>query len=455
MNCTLFETYPRFLPGTGQPGDGAFRQSPFSPFSPSGSIRASAIILAAGFSSRMGGFKPLMPLPSPEGERPALDILLESYFRIGVHDIVVVSGYRGDEVDARARQAGTLGVRNLRPEDGMFSSVLLGLAHLPERCTHIFIHPVDVPLVRLLSLRCLLVAAEAHPNAVCVPVFDGKSGHPPLLPATPEVIRGLFGYGNGGSLRLALSSLPRVDVPVPDSLMPMDMDTNADYVAMRERARRIDLLSPEEASALMRIGNIPQEIRKHCLAVGAVGRTLALALQTEGPSHLPDDVLSGGLTHDIAKGLPRHDKAAGNFFRENALPGMADMVEDHMDLEMAKGGQLSERELVFLADKYVCGTRPVPLEERYRKKLELFAAQSNILAAVRERLERAKSVERHFMLGCGRDPFDLARTALPDAGADEVETLDSTLTQRGEKKDINQHWQALPPPVTTSSRKSC
>lgn len=135
MNCTLFETYPRFLPGTGQPGDGAFRQSPFSPFSPSGSIRASAIILAAGFSSRMGGFKPLMPLPSPEGERPALDILLESYFRIGVHDIVVVSGYRGDEVDARARQAGTLGVRNLRPEDGMFSSVLLGLAHLPERCT--------------------------------------------------------------------------------------------------------------------------------------------------------------------------------------------------------------------------------------------------------------------------------------------------------------------------------
>ena len=54
-----------------------------------------ALILAAGFSSRMrSGFKPLLPVPLAEGHRTALECLVKLYKSLGIQRIMVVSGYR-------------------------------------------------------------------------------------------------------------------------------------------------------------------------------------------------------------------------------------------------------------------------------------------------------------------------------------------------------------------------
>lgn len=58
-------------------------------------ILINGLIVAAGLSKRMGQFKPLMPLQGKTVIENAINSMLES----GVHQVVIVLGYRADEVE--------------------------------------------------------------------------------------------------------------------------------------------------------------------------------------------------------------------------------------------------------------------------------------------------------------------------------------------------------------------
>ena len=67
---------------------------------------------------------------------------------------------------------GLRAVRNPRPEDGMFSSICTGLQAVLDQAREdgvapeqggVFVHPVDVPLTRRLTLLALLRTADAVP----------------------------------------------------------------------------------------------------------------------------------------------------------------------------------------------------------------------------------------------------------------------------------------------------
>ena len=80
--------------------------------------RIAALILAAGRSSRMGGFKPLLDL----GGRTVLETLVETYRAAGLGDLLVVLGHRAEEVRPLLDARGVPWVVNDRPERRMFSS---------------------------------------------------------------------------------------------------------------------------------------------------------------------------------------------------------------------------------------------------------------------------------------------------------------------------------------------
>ena len=143
-------------------------------------MRACAIILAAGFSTRMAPmFKPLLPIPFPWAEESAVASLCRRFREEGALP-VVVGGNEAKKTRREACASGGIFVRNQHPGQGMFSSITAGLAALPDECTHFFMQPSDVPLVRRMTLRLLLERA-AESNAVLVPSFRGKPGHPPLF----------------------------------------------------------------------------------------------------------------------------------------------------------------------------------------------------------------------------------------------------------------------------------
>lgn len=378
-------------------------------------MNAYALILAAGFSSRMQPhFKPLLPLPLPEGHLSALAGLCALYQSEGVHP-VVVGGNRAEDTKRAAEACNAAFALNPHPEKGMFSSIRAGSAALPGDCTHFFVHPVDIPLVRRMSVRALLEEAEHSPDVPLIPAWRGSTGHPPLFPAA--MLPSLRDAGDEGCLRdLLQGACPRL-VPVADSFIVQDMDTPEEYAALCTLAPSQDILSPEEAKEFLAVRRVQERGRLHCLAVGAVAEAFALALnraralRRETPLS-PSLALAGGIVHDVCKGQEHHEAAAGRLFRSLGMERMARLVEDHRDLTLPDDSPLSERELVFLADKYVRGSSPVPLRERFQSKMERFADDAEACAAITGRMGRALALAERFARECESDPEALARQAL-------------------------------------------
>lgn len=358
------------------------------------------------------GFKPLLPLLFADGARGALEAVVKLYRGAGIENILVVSGLREEEIAREAERLGIAHAHNLRAEQGMFSSVCAGLAGLTglAACARCFVHPVDIPLVRPLTIDALLEQARRKPQAALVPTWKGEEGHPPLLPAA--LFSAISNYDGPGGLRGALEHPPRLGVPTADANILRDMDTDEDYDAACLCAGRAHLLEPEEAEELLRLRGTGERGLAHARSVAAVAVAFAAALNNVGFPLDPRLAETGGLLHDLCKGQAQHEAAAGEALRALHLPALAPLVEGHRDCMLAEDAPVTEKELIYLADKYVYGDRLVTIEQRFGQKLERFAGDEAACAAIRGRLARALALERRFGRESGLEAFATARAAL-------------------------------------------
>ena len=86
------------------------------------------LIIAAGYSSRMNDFKPLLPF----GETTALERLIQTYEAHGLEHIYVVVGHRQDDIRDVLRAYKVQIVFNEAYDQGMFSSIQKGLDAMDE-----------------------------------------------------------------------------------------------------------------------------------------------------------------------------------------------------------------------------------------------------------------------------------------------------------------------------------
>ena len=309
-------------------------------------------------------------------------------------------------------------VRNPRPASGMFSSITTGLSFLLKknpRARTCFNQPVDVPLIRPLTLLALHQKALSEARAICLPTFHGKTGHPPLIPysALPHI---LAWQGDKG-LACAMQKLPQSLVEVPDAMILHDMDKPCDYQRLCQLAPSTEFLHPREARELLRIQQVSAKGLRHGKAVGAVAAhfayTLARARRQKGesPKLFPWLARSGGLLYDLAKGSARHEEAAANMLCAMQLPLMARLVRDHWDLTLTALQAISKRELVYLADKNCYGSSFVSLDQRFGQKIQN-APDPQSAQAIAVRRQHAKDLATRLAMEIGKKPEVLAYEAL-------------------------------------------
>ena len=200
-----------------------------------------AILLAAGLSTRMGAFKPLLPLAG----KPLILRVIDSLRNSGaIGDILVVTGYRAAEVEGALVDAGVRAVFNPNFERGeMLSSVRAGISALaarggrPEGFVLAF---ADQPAVLSSTIRALVAAFQAQKSSLALPQYTGRRGHPLVLSTAlmPEIAA----LGPAETLREVIHRhLPRAAlVTVDDRSVLDDLDTPEDLA----RAQAAFLISP-------------------------------------------------------------------------------------------------------------------------------------------------------------------------------------------------------------------
>jgi CTP:molybdopterin cytidylyltransferase MocA len=138
-------------------------------------VRIHAIILAAGAGTRIGGPKALLRIGG--------ETFLARVARIvGRPEVTSVIAVLSPDVARVVKEAGLpdpVGtVVNPRPEDGMLSSLLIGLeAAEAGGADAVLVHPVDHPLVDVATVDRVIVALE-QAAMIAVPSHGHRRGHP-------------------------------------------------------------------------------------------------------------------------------------------------------------------------------------------------------------------------------------------------------------------------------------
>lgn len=189
-----------------------------------------AIVLAAGKSSRMTGFKPLLPF----GNSTIIETVIEIALSVAERVIVVVGYYSGRIVNFRNWDDRILFVKNTNPEFGMFSSVKVGVREITN--PRFFIVLGDQPQVSKKVYKQLLEVTNAD---VVSPRYKEISGHPVLLSEAVR-IRILQADEKDGSvtLRTILSEFEHKYIEVNDEWILWNINTDDQY---REMLKRMEI----------------------------------------------------------------------------------------------------------------------------------------------------------------------------------------------------------------------
>lgn len=365
---------------------------------------AAGLILAAGFSQRMGGFKPLLDL----GGLTVLERVIRLFQSAGVHRVLVVVGHRAPELIPLIEKCGARVITNAQYEKGMLSSVAAGVAGLDEKTRAFFVLPADIPLVRPATLHDLLNAFPADDTAICHPTFGGRRGHPPLIGSQHTVA--ILEWNGEGGLGALLGRLEphALDVAVVDEFIHQDLDRPADYRRVADRLKRRDVFSPAECAALLnhRLNVLPA-VTAHGEAVADMALRMGRALNAAGFTLNLELIDAAARVHDMTRGAPDHARRGAQLLRELDMPAMAEIVATHMDLTVAEQDPIREAEVVFLADKLIAEDRFVGLEARYGSRLAAHGTDDGVLAAIRTKLESARRAAARVERAIGRSPETL------------------------------------------------
>ncbi len=190
--------------------------------------RTGALITAAGSSSRMGDFKPLMPY----GETTIIQTIIRKLKACGAKDIVVVGGYRFDELSAVVEGEGAAAVRNENYQTNhMFDSICIGLEAVYDRADRIFFWPTDVPGVREETLKSLLRISDNSDVSAIIPYYRNAPGHPMLI--MKKAFDLILSHDGTKGLRGAVNKFDlAVRANTDDPFVVMDTDTQEQYRAL-------------------------------------------------------------------------------------------------------------------------------------------------------------------------------------------------------------------------------
>ncbi|MEL4105224.1 DVU_1551 family NTP transferase [Oscillospiraceae bacterium WX1] len=353
-------------------------------------MKIGLVILAAGYSERMGALKALLPIG---GENAVLRaVALGRHEKI--HCITVVTGYRREVVEAEVLKRNAKNVRhiyNAKFEDGMFSSVKAGIHSLPSDLNGFFLLPVDTCAVTEKTIGKLITAfILGNGESIVYPAFEGHRGHPPLIPYA--FAADIKGYSGDGGLRDCLAQFPAEEVDTDDRGVLLDMDTPEEYAALLRHLGLPTYPDDTACALLLHKYETPENVITHGRQVEAVTLNIARQLKPKGVA-LDAGLLSAACRlHDMVRLQPAHEDAAAALLLQAGYPDAATVVKAHMDLPGGYSGVPNEAAVLFLSDKLCRNGVVAPLEKTLDDVRKRYTEDPEALARAEKRLKTAMDI---------------------------------------------------------------
>jgi Uncharacterized MobA-related protein len=356
-----------------------------------------AIIISGGYSSRMGSFKPFLPF----GNQSAIAMIINTYKSAGIKDVIVVAGYRGNEIADRLRESEVTCVQNENYAEGMFTSVIKGVKALDAGVPAFFMQPVDIPLVKRHTLELLQNKYRESPKGIIYPDFGGKKGHPPLIDCKyREII--LNSNGEGGLKKiLEEHSDDSIHVPVADKAVLMDMDTQADYETLLGYYKNA-APDMEECCSILNIYQVPANIVKHGRKVAEISVEILHSLESAGCSLDESALKAAAMLHDIVKQEKNHARAGEKVLQEMGYGKVGSIVGSHTDIEVDDSMAITEGDLLYLADKLVKEDKLIPIEQRFNHSLHKYKDNPEAVTKIENRRTAAYKIIEKIERATGR-----------------------------------------------------
>jgi len=347
-----------------------------------------AVIVAGGMSSRMKDFKPLLPI----GSKSMIETTVENYKQLGVGEIVVVTGYRSEDIEKTFKEKNINFIKNKHyNKTHMYDSVCIGLKELSGNIDYIFISPADSPLVQQFTLKKMIDEINISNYVLIQPVYEGKDGHPIIL--KKEFFRTILEHdgtmGIQGVIKNNKEKCGKLSFVDPGIVM--DADRPKDYFKILEYNENKNCPTVEICEKIQKYFKIEEDIALHSQKVTTLALDIYEKLKKKGVKLNVNLLIAGGLLHDIGKGKVNHGKVGSRWLKSMGYKKLSDIVSEHMELKKISKVP-TEKEVIFLSDKLVKEDKIVTIEKRFKNKQNLYDNNKNALITIKKRKNQAEAV---------------------------------------------------------------
>lgn len=156
------------------------------------------LIVAAGKTSAGNEACPLLKI----GSISVVKRIVLTFQQVEISPIVVITGYRAEEIEHDLADYGVIFLRNPEYETSqMFDSAKIGLDFLQNKCDQVLFNPVNIPLFTPETIQKMMECGEK----VISPSYHGKVGHPLML--SSKLIPGILKYAGNRGMRGAIENM--------------------------------------------------------------------------------------------------------------------------------------------------------------------------------------------------------------------------------------------------------
>lgn len=366
-------------------------------------MKIRGLIVAAGLSSRMKDFKPLMEIE----DKPLIINTISSLKKSGIEEISIVVGYRSKDIENCVKDEDVNIIYNKDYNNSfMYDSFKLGLKEIKDNCDAIIFLPGDVGFVSKYTIDLLIEEINKGQSKIIYPMYKNTIGHPPIISC--ECFDYLLNYNGENGLKGGMDYFQQESkkIETPDKFILCDMDYKEDFYKVKSDFENRQILSYEDCVYLLNYFNVSLSIINHSKKVKEICEDLSNLINKNKHIINMNLIKSASMLHDIRRQEKNHSDVGADLLESLGYDKIASIIRSHMKIKKDMENEINENTILYYGDKLVIEDRFVNLEKRFEDKLEKYKNDKSIQENIMKKYNATLKIKSNIISIVGKDEYE-------------------------------------------------